>query len=100
MREWRGDATAFAVYSLGEVEARQGRWTEAIARYQRVFVAYQKYLPWVAKAYVRSAEGFDKLGRRSDAINSLKEMLHNEKLVASPEAAHARKLLEEWGASA
>ncbi|HEY2342735.1 MAG TPA: tetratricopeptide repeat protein, partial [Chthoniobacteraceae bacterium] len=100
MREWRGDATAFAVYSLGEVEARQGHWAEAIARYQRVFVAYQKFLPWVAKAYVRSAESFEKLGRRSDAVNSLKEMLHNEKLEALPEAARARKLLEQWGASA
>ncbi len=97
MREWRGESTALAVYSLGEIEARQGKWAEAIAHYQRVFVAYQKFLPWVARAYLRSAESFEKLGRRPDAIKSLREMLANEKLENLPEAAEAKKLLAEWG---
>jgi TolA-binding protein len=100
VREWRGDATANAVFSLGELEARQSRWAEAIAHYRRVFVAYQKYLPWVAKSYIRSAECFEKLGKRKDAVETLQEMLRNEKLEKLPEFQEAKKKLQEWGAAA
>ena len=100
VREWRGESTAFAVYSLAEIEAEQGKYAEAIALYRRVFVAYQKYLPWVAKSYLRAADNFDKLGKRQDAIDNLKEMLRNEKLAKFPETEEARKRLTEWGAAA
>jgi TolA-binding protein len=99
IREWRGDATAMAVFSLGEIERRQGRFAEAIALYRRVFVGYQKYLPWVAKSYLRCAESFDKMGQRKDAIENLREMLRNEKLESCPEADEARKYLQIWGAA-
>jgi TolA-binding protein len=97
VREWRGESTAFAVFSIGEIEARQGKYPEAIAHYRRVFVAYQKYLPWVAKAYLRAADCFDKAGKRQDAVENLKEMLRNEKLVKFPEVEEAKKKLQEWG---
>ena len=99
IREWRGDSTAYAVYSLGEIEARQGKWNEAIAYYRRVFLAYQKYLPWVAKSYIKTADSFEKLGKRQDAIDNLKEMLRNEKLQKLPETREARERLAEWGVS-
>ncbi|MEQ1862769.1 MAG: tetratricopeptide repeat protein [Chthoniobacteraceae bacterium] len=99
IREWRGESTAAAIFYLGEAERMQGRWAEAIAHYQRVFVAYQKFLPWAAKAYVRSAESFDKLGRRKEAIGHLQEMMRNEKLRGFPETKEAGKLLGEWGAA-
>ena len=98
MREWRGDSTALAVFSLGEIEARQGRYPEAIALYRRVFVAYQKYLPWVAKSYLRAAESFEKMGKRQDAIDNLKEMLRNEKLAKFPETEEARSGCRNGGA--
>jgi tetratricopeptide (TPR) repeat protein len=97
VREWRGEATAYAVYSLGDIQGRQGHWAEAIAYYQRVFVLYQRYLPWVAKAYIGSAESFEKLGKRPEAIGHLQEMLRNEKLQDFPEAKQARQMLEQWG---
>ncbi len=97
IKEWRGDATALAVFSLGEIEARRNKYPEAIAFYRRVFVAYQKYLPWVAKSYLRAAETFEKMGKRQDAIENLRDMLRNEKLRALPESQQARKRLEEWG---
>lgn len=100
IREWRGESTAAAVYFLGEGEMRQGRWAEAVAHYQRVFVAYQKFLPWAAKAYVRAAESFDKLGKRKEAVAHLQEMLRNEKLRGFPETKQAEKMFGEWGASA
>ena len=96
-REWRGDATAYSIYSLGEIEEKQGKLPEAIAYYQRVYVAYGRYLPWVAKAYIRSADCFQKLGKKQEAANTYREMLHNDKLSTFPEYQVARKQLEAAG---
>jgi tetratricopeptide (TPR) repeat protein len=96
IKEWRGESTAEAVYQLGEIEFRQGRYNEAIAHFRRVFVAYQKFSPWVARAYVRTAESFDKAGRRFDGIKNLQEMMRNEKLQGLPETEEARQLLQRW----
>jgi len=100
MREWRGESTAYALYSLGEIDAREGHWAEAIAHYQRVYVAYQRFVTWVARSYVKSAESFDKLGKRPEAVSSLKEMLRNEKLQTLPETDQAKNLLHKWGVAA
>ena len=99
VREWRGETTAFCMYSIGQIETRQSHWAEANAYYQRVFVAYQKFLPWVAKSYLGSAESLEKLGKTQDAINTYKEMLRNEKLADFPETAQARQRLAALGAS-
>lgn len=97
VREWRGEATVFSVYSLGEIEAQQGRWAEANAFFQRVYVGYRKFLPWVAKAYLRSAESFEKLGKTQEAANTYRELLRNEKLSGFAEAAEARRRLQAMG---
>jgi TolA-binding protein len=97
VREWRGEATAFSVYALGEIEARRGRWAEANAYFQRVYVGYQKFLPWVAKAYMASGESFEKLGKTQEAANTYRELLRNEKLAGFAEAQQARKKLEALG---
>lgn len=97
VREWRGDATAFSIYSLGEIEQREGRLAEAIAYYQRVYVAYRKYLPWVAKSYIKSAECFEKLGKSKEAANTYREMLGNQNLSTFPEFNEAREELAKLG---
>ncbi len=97
VREWRGEATAFAVYSLGEIEARRFHWAEANAYYQRVYVSYQKFLPWVAKAYLHSAECLEKLGKPQEAANTYREMLRNDRLASFSETAEARRKLESMG---
>jgi TolA-binding protein len=97
VREWRGESTAYSVYSLGEIEAKRGRWAEANAYFQRVYVGYRKFLPWVAKAYMRSAESFEKLGQAQEAANTYRELLRNEKLSGFSEAQEARKRLEAMG---
>ncbi|RFC45360.1 MAG: Tetratricopeptide (TPR) repeat/TolA-binding protein /Tetratricopeptide (TPR) repeat [Verrucomicrobia bacterium] len=97
-REWRGEATALAMFYLGEIEFKQRRYPESIAHYQRVFVAYQKYPVWTARAYLRCAEAFDKLNRRQEAVNHLREFLRNEKLKDSPDRARAEKMLSDWKA--
>ncbi|HEY3662652.1 MAG TPA: tetratricopeptide repeat protein [Chthoniobacterales bacterium] len=97
VREWRGEATAYSVYSLGQIAAKRGKWAEANAYYQRVYVGYQKFLPWVAKAYIGSAESFEKLGKTQEATNTYRELLRNEKLANFSETAEARKRLEALG---
>ncbi len=97
VREWRGESTAFSVYSLGEIEAKRGRWAEANAYFQRVYVGYQKFLPWVAKAYIRSGESFEKLGKTQEAANTYRELLRNEKLAGFAETQEARKRLQAMG---
>ena len=97
VREWRGESTAFSVFSLGEIEAKRGRWPEANAYFQRVYVAYQKFLPWVAKAYIRSGESFEKMGKTQEAANTYRELLRNEKLGSFAEAAEARQRLQALG---
>jgi len=97
VREWRGESTAFSVFSLGEIEAKRGRWPEANAYFQRVYVAYQKFLPWVAKAYIRSGESFEKMGKTQEAANTYRELLRNEKLSSFAEAAEARQRLQALG---
>lgn len=98
MKEWRGETTAFCVYSLGEIEAKKGHWAEANAFYQRVFVAYQRFLPWVAKAYLGSADSLEKLGKPQDAVKTYQEMLRNPKLTDFAEASQARQRLQALGA--
>ncbi len=101
VRDWRGEATAFSVYSLGDIEARQGHWAEANAYFQRVFVGYRKYLPWVAKAYLRSAESFEKLGKPQEAANTYRELVRlsedKKELQGFAETLEARKKLEAMG---
>ena len=87
------------MYSLGQIEAKQGHWAEANAYYQRVFVAYQRFLPWVAKAYLGSADSLEKLGKKEDAVRTYQEMLRNTKLADFAEASEARQRLQALGAS-
>jgi tetratricopeptide (TPR) repeat protein len=97
-KEWRGEATARAVFSMGEVERAQGHLPEAIAYYQRTFVSWLRYPHWCAQAYLRAAECMDKLGKRDFAIRHLREMVRKiEKFGKLPEYQEAKKKLREWG---
>jgi len=97
VREWRGEATAFSLYSLGEIQMKQKKWAEANAYFQRVFVGYQKFQTWMARSYLMSGECFEKLGKTQEAINTYNELLRNPKLLELPEAETARKRLKEIG---
>ena len=84
--------------SLGQIAAKRGKWAEANAYFQRVYVGYQKFLPWVAKAYIASGESFEKLGKTQEAANTYRELLRNEKLGNFTEAAEARKRRQQVNA--
>ncbi|MEY2905875.1 MAG: hypothetical protein RLZZ408_346 [Verrucomicrobiota bacterium] len=93
-KEWRGEVTARALLSLGELEEKRGNTAAAIQYYQRVFVAYQRYPDVVVTAYLKAADGFIKLGEPAKAAAHLREMLSKPRLAQIPRAADARKKLE------
>lgn len=97
MREWRGESTAQSMYYLGKIAEKQNQLPEAIASYQRVYVAYGRFPQWVAKAYISSAECFGKLGKSQEEMNTYREMLRNEKVANLPETEIARKRLQDAG---
>lgn len=94
-REWRGEATAEAIFLLGEVFEKNGDWAGAIQYYQRVFVAYQRYERFVGRAYLKAAECFEKLNEPAKAIAHYKELATKPRLATLPEVQTAKQRLAE-----
>ena len=97
-REWRGESTAFSLYSLGEIRMKEQKWPEANSYFQKVYLGYQKFPGWVAKSYLQSGECSIKQGRTQEAVKAYHELLNNAKLQELPEAQTARERLKELGA--
>ena len=93
-KEWRGEVTANALISLGDIEEKRGNTAGATQYYQRVFVAYQRYPEVVVTAYLKAADAFIKLNKPEIAAAHLREMLSKPKLAQNPKAAEAKKKLE------
>lgn len=93
-RAWRGEVTAESVHTLGEIHAR-GPGPEALVQaqgfFQRVYVGYRKYAPWVARAYLRSGEVFERLGQETEALRTYRELLRDARLTDTKEAEQARR---------
>lgn len=111
-KEWRGEATAQALYSLGEIEMLRGQIGKAIPYFQRVFIAHQKWKSWVAKAYLQSARCFlllnrpanpspdpaeDRVSDRDAAIKTLKEAAARADLKKEAEFAEITAELAKLG---
>ncbi|MET0263512.1 MAG: tetratricopeptide repeat protein, partial [Rariglobus sp.] len=96
-RSWRGEATAQSIYSLGEILLKRGGQedlAQAQAHFQRVYISYKKFTPWVARAYISSGETFEKLGQVKEAIGTYQEMIRNrDRFTSYPELAKAEERL-------
>jgi tetratricopeptide (TPR) repeat protein len=92
-KEWRGEPTANALRMLGDIEAAQGKHEAAIAYYQRVFIAHQRWKDEMAKAYLGSAKSFIALGKKEEARNTLQEMINRADLKDKPETKEAQRLI-------
>ncbi len=82
-RAWRGETTAESLYNLGEIALRRGTsedLAKAQAHFQRIYLSYKRFNPWVARAYVRSAETFEKLGMITEAVTTVNRMFTEERL--------------------
>ena len=94
-KEWRGEITARALLSLGDLEEKRGNTTAAIQYYQRIFVAYQRYTELVVTAYFKAADAFIKLNQPEKAVAHFQEMLSKPRLAHLPRADEARKRLAQ-----
>jgi TolA-binding protein len=99
MREWRGPLIPESLYRIGCCLESQGKSDEAFAFFQRVYVLYEGYADWSAKAYEGSVRCLEKLGRRDDVLKTLREMLANADIAATPEGQRAEVLLNKLSAS-
>ena len=96
VREWRGPLTPEALYWIGYCKNEKRETEEAFAFFQRVYVLYEGYTDWAAKAYEASVGCLRKLGgREEDIVRTVQEMLANEKIAATPEGKRARVLLNQ-----
>ena len=102
-KSWRGMATAQSIYSLGEIMLKRGGTEElaqAQAHFQRVFISYKKFTPWVARAYLSSGQTFEKLGKPREALATYREMKRDIRLTGFPEYKTSLDrisiLEEEW----
>ena len=101
-RSWRGPATAQSIYSLGEILLKRGgpdELAQAQAHFQRVFISYKKYTPWVARAYLSSGLVFEKLGKQREALATYREMKRDPRLVDFTEyktVLDRISVLEDW----
>lgn len=94
--DWRGPLTPQALYWIGSCTLEQGDPTEAFAFFQRVYVMYEGYTEWAAKAYEASVRCLEELGGRTDdIISTYEEMLSKEEIAATPEGAQARERLNQ-----
>ncbi|NOU35679.1 MAG: tetratricopeptide repeat protein [Kiritimatiellaceae bacterium] len=94
VREWRGPLTPQVIYWIGICRYEQGRFEEAFAFFQRVYVLYGGHTEWTSKAYEGSANCLRKLGRQPELIKTLKEMVSNAEVAATPEGRRAQAELE------
>ena len=84
-KEWRGELTAEALFMLGEIAAKKAQGDKeargkACGYFQRLYVGQQKYVPWAAKGYLRSADMLELDGQKEEAIKTLREFRKNLKM--------------------
>lgn len=96
-RDWKGELTAESFYYMGLIREKQNNFADANGYYQKVYVTYQRYPQWVAKAYLHSGICFEKVGKNPEAIKTYQEMLRNPKLADLPEADEVKKRLIALG---
>jgi len=97
VKEWRGPFWAEALYRMGQCELEQGQTREAFAYFQRVYVMYEAYSEWAARAYLESAHCLVKLNQPKDARKTCTELIDHPVMKKSEEASKARDLLKQLG---
>jgi TolA-binding protein len=94
VRQWR-QFWPESLYNIGLCYMQQNRLKEAFAFFQRVYVLYEGYPEWAARAYLRSAECLEKLGKPDEALATYRELLSKQALAETPEARTALRLVAQ-----
>jgi len=92
-----GKEKAEALFRIGQIHMAEGKPELAIPYFQRIYVLHGRWRDWVAKAYLRSGEAFEKLKDTESARKTYEELVQNEDLSDLPESSAARKRIEALG---
>lgn len=92
-----GKEKAEALFRIGQIHMAEGKAELAIPYFQRIYVMHGRWRDWVAKAYLRSGEAFEKLKDTESARKTYEELAQKEDLSDLPESTAARKRLEALG---
>jgi TolA-binding protein len=92
-----GQEKARALYAIGEIYMNEAKPYLAISYFQRLYVMHGRWREWVAKAYYRSGEAFEKLNDHASARRTYQELAGREDLAGFEEARRAIQRLELLG---
>ncbi len=86
-----------ALYLTGEIYMKEGKPELAVPYFQRIYVMHGRWTDWVARAYYRSGEAFEKLKDTLSARRTYQELSEREELSEMEETAKARERLQALG---
>lgn len=92
-----GSEKAEALYRTGEIHMSDGKPELAVPYFQRIYVMHGRWGEWVAKAYLRSGEAFEKLNDATSARKTYQELAAKEDLASFPESRLAKDRLQALG---
>lgn len=92
-----GERKAEALCLIGDLNMAENNPKLAIPYYQRVYLMHGRWRPWVAHAYARSGEAFEKVKDPIAARRTYSEFLSKPELEEFPEATAAKDRLKALG---
>lgn len=92
-----GSEKAEALYRIGEIHMADGKPELAVPYFQRIYVMHGRWAEWVAKAYFRSGEAFEKLKDTPSARKTYQELAAKDDLAKFPESQLAKDRLQALG---
>jgi tetratricopeptide (TPR) repeat protein len=92
-----GERKAEALCLIGDLHMAENNPKLAIPYYQRVYLMHGRWRPWVARAYARSGEAFEKIQDSTAARRTYSEFLSKPELEEFPEATTAKDRLQALG---
>lgn len=92
-----GENKAEALCLIGDLHMAEENPKLAIPYYQRVYLMHGRWRPWVARAYARSGEAFEKIQDTTAARRTYSEFLSKTELEDFPETKTAQARLQALG---
>ena len=92
-----GQEKAEALYRIAEGYMKENKPELAVPYYQRIYVMHGRWRDWVARAYLRSGEAFEKLQDQLSARKTYQELTEKEDFASFLETGKARERLDALG---
>jgi len=94
-RAARGPLWPRALMGIATAYEELREYNKAVPYYQRIYVMYAAYPDLTARAYYFSGRCFERLNMVTEAVNSYRELLADNRLLSYEEAGFARERLKQ-----